>query len=203
MTMGTKKELFGIELEVYLQANKEEKGTILDGLVRQTRMHRISIIRAFRRLQLASPYQEASTRGRKVMYDHTCMEAIQFIWRSADYCCGELLKPVIKERIAIAKKQGLWKWSNKVENKVTSISVATLKRKIPRWRTFPIQRGISTTTPSAIKDSIPLFEGDWKKVAPGNGQIDTVAHCGGSMAGEFIFSCGYVDVATGWTVYRA
>ena len=23
------------------------------------------------------------------------------------------------------------------------------------------------------------------------------------MAGEFIFSCGYVDVATGWTIYRS
>jgi hypothetical protein len=35
------------------------------------------------------------------------------------------------------------------------------------------------------------------------GQVDTVAHCGGSMAGEFIFSCGYIDVASGWCLYRA
>lgn len=203
MTMGTKKELFGIELRVYLQATKDEKGLILDGLVRQTGMHRISIIRAFRTLQLSSPYQERGIRGRRVQYDHACMEALQFLWESADYCCGELLKPVIKERIAIAKKQGLWKWSEEVENKVRSISVATLKRKIPGWRTSPVKRGIATTTPSAIKDSIPLFSGDWKKVSPGNGQIDTVAHCGGTMAGEFIFSCGYIDVATGWTIYRA
>ena len=203
MTMGTKKELFGIELGVYLQANKEEKGGILDGLERQTGMHRISIIRSFRRLQLASHYQEAGVRGRKTIYTHECMEALQFIWESADYCCGELLKPVIQERIAIAKEHKLWKWNEEVERKVMSISIATLKRKIPTWRTSPVQRGISTTTPSAIKDAVPLFEGDWKKISPGNGQIDTVAHCGGSMAGEFIFSCGYVDVATGWTIYRS
>ena len=201
--METKKELFGIELKVYLQATKEGKGEILDGLERQTGMHRISIIRSFRRLQLSSSYQNVGVRGRKTIYTHECMEAVQFIWKSADYCCGELLKPVIRERVTLAKEYGLWKWNEEIERKVLFISVATLKRKIPRWRTFPVQRGISTTTPSAIRDSIPLFEGDWKKVSPGNGQIDTVAHCGGSMAGEFIFSCGYVDVASGWTVYRA
>jgi hypothetical protein len=203
MTVKTKKELFGIELTTYLQETKEGKGEILDGLVRQTGMHRISIIRSFRRLQLSSPYQDIGIRGRKIRYDHACMEALQYLWKSADYCCGELLKPVIKERVTIAQKEGLWKWNEEVERKVTSISVATLKRKIPKWRTSPVQRGISTTTPSAIKDAIPLFEGDWKKVSPGNGQIDTVAHCGGHMGGEFIFSCGYIDVATGWTIYRA
>ncbi len=33
------------------------------------------------------------------------------------------------------------------------------------------------------------------------GQIDTVAHCGGSLAGDFMYSCGYVDVSSGWLAY--
>lgn len=203
MTMDTKKEIFGIDLNNYLRATKEGKGIILDNLERQTGMHRISIIRAFRRLQLQSSRDGISKRGRKEIYTHECMEAIQFIWKSADYCCGDLLHPVMYERICIAKKNGLWKWNEDITNKVQSISVSTLKRKIPKWRTEPIRRGISTTTPSAIKDSIPLFDGDWKKVSVGNGQTDTVAHCGGSMAGDFIFSCGYVDVSSGWTLYQS
>lgn len=203
MTTGTKKELFGIDLDNYLQATKEGKGVILDNLVRQTGMHRISIIRSFRRLQLQSRRDSISKRGRREIYTHECMEAIQFIWKSADYCCGDLLHPVIEERIAIAKKIGLWIWNDEVTSKVKSISISTLKRKIPRWRTEPIRRGISTTTPSAIKDAVPLFQGSWKDVKVGSGQIDTVAHCGGSMAGDFIFSCGYVDVSSGWTFYQA
>lgn len=203
MTVKTKKELFGIELQTYLQACKQKKTEILNGLVRQTGMHRMSIIRSFRRLQLQSQRNPLRKRGRKTLYDHECMEAIQFIWKSADYCCGDLLHPVLEERIAIAKKVGLWKWNDTTTNRVLSISISTLKRKIPKWRTEPIRRGISTTTPSAIKDSVPLFDGDWKKVKVGSGQIDTVAHCGGSMAGEFIFSCGYVDVSSGWTFYQS
>jgi hypothetical protein len=35
------------------------------------------------------------------------------------------------------------------------------------------------------------------------GQIDTVAHCGGSLAGDFMYSCGYVDVSSGWLAYTA
>ena len=203
MTVKTKKELFGIELATYLKANKEEKGEILDGLVRQTGMHRISIIRSFRRLQLSSVYNTPHKRGRKEYYTPDCVEAVRFIWKSADYCCGELLYPVIKERITIAKNTGLWTWNDEVTSRVESISIATLKRRIPTWRTFPVQRGISTTTPSAIKDSVPLFDGDWKDIEVGSGQLDTVAHCGGHMGGEFIFSCGYVDVSSGWTQYQA
>lgn len=48
--MKTKKELFGIELQVYLEASKK-KGEILDSLVRQTGMWRKSIIRSFKRLR--------------------------------------------------------------------------------------------------------------------------------------------------------
>ena len=203
MTVKTKKEIFGIELTTYLQANKEEKGAILDGLVRQTGMHRLSIVRSLRRLQMSSVYNTPHIRGRKEYYTQDCIEAIRFIWVSADYCCGELLYPVIKERVAIAKNSGIWVWNDEVTHKVESISIATLKRKIPTWRTFPVQRGISTTTPSAIKDSVPLFDGDWKEIQVGNGQLDTVAHCGGHMGGEFIFSCGYVDVSSGWTQYQA
>lgn len=54
--MNTKKELFGIELQIYLKATKKEKGQILDSLSRQTGMWRESIMRSFKRLQMKSVY---------------------------------------------------------------------------------------------------------------------------------------------------
>ncbi|MEK7069991.1 MAG: hypothetical protein AAB822_01495 [Patescibacteria group bacterium] len=47
--MNTKKELFGIELQAYLQASKKKKGEILNSLSRQTGMWRESIMRSFKR----------------------------------------------------------------------------------------------------------------------------------------------------------
>jgi len=38
---------------------------------------------------------------------------------------------------------------------------------------------------------------------PGYLEADTVAHCGGSLAGDFIWSITCTDIMTGWTVSRA
>ena len=66
--MNTKKELFGIELQAYLNIGKKEKGKILDSLCRQTVMWRESVIRSFKRLQLESAYFPKRKRGRSVYY---------------------------------------------------------------------------------------------------------------------------------------
>lgn len=67
MTMATKKELFGIELDKYLMAGKKEEGRTLDSLQRQTGMWRESIMRSFRRLQLRS-VGSGKKRGRETYY---------------------------------------------------------------------------------------------------------------------------------------
>ncbi|NKB23137.1 MAG: hypothetical protein GKR87_01840 [Kiritimatiellae bacterium] len=34
-------------------------------------------------------------------------------------------------------------------------------------------------------------------------EADTVAHCRGSMSGNFVWSITYTDMVTGWTTQRA
>lgn len=198
--MNTKKELFGIELKHYLGTSSKKKGEILDSLERQTDMNRKSLIRAFRRLQL---YDSRFThhRGRRVYYTNDVIAALEEIWDSANKCCGELLHPVIGQYIDIFKRDNMWKYDDEVTIKLLEMSQATVKRHTTGWKCLG-QKGISTTTPSSIKARVPLFEGNWKITTPGMGQTDTVAHCGGSLAGEFIYSIGYVDVCTGWFIYR-
>src|SRR3989344_2560614 len=107
MTMHTKKELFGIELDRYLKAGKKEKGRILDSLERQTGMWRESIMRSFRRLQLKSP-GDRKKRGRKTYYTHDVSVALNEIWEAANNCCGELLWPVVNEYVSILKRDSMW-----------------------------------------------------------------------------------------------
>ncbi len=40
---------------------------------------------------------------------------------------------------------------------------------------------------------------EWEDVAPGNLEIDFVAHCGGNLSGAFIHSLVATDVASRWT----
>jgi hypothetical protein len=41
--------------------------------------------------------------------------------------------------------------------------------------------------------------GTWDLTRPGYLEADSVAHCGGSMAGDFIWSLTYTDILSGWT----
>ena|ERR1035437_6150120 len=201
MTMKTKKELFGIELDTYLKASKKEKGEILDSLSRQTGMWRESIMRSFRRLQLESVYTEKKKPGRSIYYTLDVYEALKEIWEAANSCCGELLHPIIREYVTIFERDKSWKHGDETTGKLLAMSMATVKRRVGGWVCESGRKGISTTTPSAIKERVPIFQGSWHDVPVGFGQIDTVAHCGGSLAGDFMYSCGYVDVSSGWLAY--
>jgi hypothetical protein len=97
----------------------------------------------------------------------------------------------------------MWEHKDEATGKLLAMSEATVKRKVNGWQCESGRKGISTTTPSAIKERVPIFQGSWYEVSVGFGQIDTVAHCGGSMGGDFIYSCGYVDVSSGWFQYTA
>jgi hypothetical protein len=202
MTMKTKKELFGVEIKGYFKGSKKEKGRILDALERQTGMRRESLIRALKREFLRSVYNQPNKRGRKTYYTPDTYAALKEIWESANSCCGELLHPVIPEYIQILKRDDMWDHSDEATCKLLAMSLATVKRKVSGWKCLG-QRGSSTTTPSSIKERVPIFQGSWLSVSVGMGQIDTVAHCGGSLVGDFAYTCGYVDVSSGWFQYRA
>ena len=45
--------------------------------------------------------------------------------------------------------------------------------------------------------------GAWDVTRPGYLEADSVAHCGASLAGDFIWSLTYTDIATQWTEGRA
>jgi len=64
-------------------------------------------------------------------------------------------------------------------------------------------RGFSTTQASQIKHIIPIFHGDWKEKLVGTGQLDTVAHCGHTVAGDYAFTLNYIDTPVLWDILRA
>ena len=43
----------------------------------------------------------------------------------------------------------------------------------------------------------------WETSEVGYTEVDTVAHCGGNMGGDFIWSLTSVEIASGWTEIRA
>lgn len=85
------------------------------------------------------------------------------------------------------------------------MSERTVKRRVALFRTEDgvRTRGLPGTSPSALKNIIPIRKGPWTNTAPGDGQLDTVAHCGQSLAGSFVWTLNCTDAAAYWVGIRA
>ena len=205
MNMATKQSIFEEHLMAWLNArnDREKRREITDHIVFVTGTHPKSVSRSFRRVQMRNGSQE-ERRGRKAVYTPDVLFALKEVWEAADYACGELLHPQLPEYVEVLRRDDMWNHNPEATSKLLAMSLGTVKRKVgnlhKRYRRL---KGHSSTKPSHLKSIIPIFKGPWNDCMPGEGQLDTVAHCGDTLLGDFIFSVNYVDAATYWTVPRA
>ena len=54
-----------------------------------------------------------------------------------------------------------------------------------------------------MKKHIPIKTDQWDEAIPGFLEADTVAHCGTSLMGDFVWSLTMTDICSGWTENRA
>ncbi len=202
MNMTTKKDIFKRYLNEYLKCNKQRKGGIIDHICDVIDMHRKAVIRKFRVLQMKGP---GSTKvGRKTYYTADCVYALKTIWEASSEICGELLHSIIEEYVSILKRDTMWQHSDEATDKLLQMSEATVKRRVGNFmKAKKPRKGISSTKPSHLKAIIPIFTGPWETKGPGYGQIDTVVHCGNSLAGDMVYSVNYTDVAVLWNSFSA
>lgn len=203
--MATKQNIFEEHLKEWMTARKDKKrrGEIIAHIVFTAKVHPKSVSRSFRRIQMKDS-SKVEGRGRKTYYTPDVQSALKDVWEVAGRACGELLHPQIPEYVEVLKRDKMWSHRDEATNKLLKMSECTVKRKTVRLAiTHGENRGRSLTKPSSLKAIIPIFKGPWKDLSPGNGQLDTVAHCGDTLLGDFIFTLNYTDSATYWTIIRA
>jgi len=203
MTMATKNEIFKRFLSEYLKADKRRKSEILSNVCDTTKMHKKSVIRRFGVLRLKDSSKE-ETRGRPRQYTPDVISALKDIWEAGNGLCGELLHSVAREYVETLIRDKMWQNSNEATDKLFAMSMGTMKNKVGKFsKARKKGRGFSLTSPSNLKHIIPVFSGPWTNELPGSGQIDTVAHCGSTLLGDFAYTLNYVDISTLWDVARA
>jgi len=202
MTTTTKQEIFKEKLQEYLATNKAGKGRILDAVCSITKMDRKSAIRRFRTLQLRPRFFQ-ERRGRKTVYDHRTTAALKEVWEAANRICAERLHPVIPEYIRILKRDGMWKHGEETTSLLLQASPGTLKNRIAKFENIKRRGGRGTTKPSSLKEIIPIRRGPWQNPPSGKGEVDTVAHCGYTLSGDFCYTVQYTDISTIWTILAA
>lgn len=205
MTMDTKNDIFAEHLPAWLKAkgDRKRRGKITSHIVFVTKMHPKSVPRKFKRLQLRDPAHQ-DRRGRRRYYDSAFDAALKSVWEAADEPCGELLHPMICEYVGFLRNEGSWRHDSETTKKLFAASERTVKRRISEFiKIYRKKGGRTSTSPSLIRHIIPIFKGPWNNLPPGNGQLDTVAHCGETLAGSFAYTVNYTDAVVYWVLPRA
>lgn len=202
MIMETKKNIFEEHLSAYLRADKQGKGEILKHVCFVTGMWDKSAIRKFRALQMRTVGRQ-DHRGKSEYYGPDVTIALKTIWQAGNEVCGELLHPMIAEYVKILKRDDMWGYGDTVTNKLLAMSIATVKRRVGKFKKArKARKGLSDTKPSHIKHLVPIFIGPWEGRPPGFGQIDTVRHSN-SASGDAVYTLNYTDAATLTPIFRA
>ena len=191
----------------YSRATKGEKSAILDTFCQSTGLSRPS----------ARRYLTSKTLGKKnivridrrqcrpVKYSAAAKEKLVWLWRVMYMPCGKYLVAERAQWIASLEAHGELVpgqngWTESVRAEVLSMSAATVDRYLNPERARLRLKGISTTKPGTLlRNSIKIRKaGDECEAEPGFMEVDTVAHCGPTLKGEFARTLTMTDVFTGW-----
>ena len=128
---------------------------------------------------------------------------VREMWSAAEQPCGKRLVPILEQWLPFYERR-FGRVSHGQRKLLRQVSSATLDRLLAPARAAHPGRGRCGTKPgSLLKIEIPIRTGSWDLSQPGYVEADSVAHCGSSLAGEFIWSLTYTDIWSGWTEGRA
>jgi hypothetical protein len=186
----------------YRQAAKAEKGRMLDAFVADTGYRR-----AYARQLLARPperRQPARRGARARRYGPEVLGLVLACWELSDRICSKRLAPFLPELLAHLQRCDALpaEATPALIALVGRMSPATLDRLLGPERGRVAGAGRGATKPGTLlKGQVPIKTfADWDGTRPGFLELDLVAHCGPTGAGEFLFTLSAVDVATGWSV---
>lgn len=185
----------------YFVATKTEKTLILDEFCTVCNFNRKYAIRLISKRQTI----HSKKKGRPKKYgSQAILDFLKDLWVLTNLACSERLKAAIPLWLPYYHLHSSNHLSEKDVRLLSEISTSTIKRLLRRLKSKYRKFGLSTTKPgSLLKKQVPIKLNQWDESRPGFIEADTVAHCGSSVSGQFVYTLNIVDIATGWTEQRA
>jgi len=202
MSTTSKYEYLAAIRDRYHNASKADKTIILDEFCTVCGYHRKYAIRRLNASHRADNSPQLSQRGRKKHYrDPVLLDVLRDLWIATNLLCSKRLKAIIPLWLPYYEMRSL---SDELQHQLLCISAATMDRLMAPLRAKYHKQGLATTKPgSLLRHHIPISSDQWNETMPGFIEVDTVAHCGTSVEGMFVYTINCVDIATSWTEQRA
>lgn len=204
MSKHAQKSYFECIRERYHAANKTKKGLILEEFCENYGYNRKYAIRKLNKPVKHKKVSHSSKKGRPLYEKEKLLPILLDLWLATNQLCSKKLKVALPEWLPYYESENI---------DLAEIDLGALYRLSPstidRWlasyrRDYPLQKGLSGTKPGTLlKNQIPVKTDHWDVTQPGFLEADTVAHCGNSLAGDFVWSITYTDIFSTWTETRA
>ena len=199
MSRQTKNEVMSKLRRRYLSAGREHKRKLIDEAVALLGYHRKAAIRALRTEPVA---RMGVSTGRPPEYHAAELRPVlRAVWSAAHYPCGRRLAGMMADWLA-GFEQHEKKVPAPVREQLLAASPRTLDRLLQPLR-IESRRPSLTRPGSLLRQQIPIRGSVWEDNKAGWLEVDTVALCGGSVAGDFVWMLDAVDYATTWVTTRA
>ena len=201
MSNSAKKEYLNEIRKRYYTATRTEKSNILDEVCTVCNYNRKYAIRLISKKQKL----HNKKKGRPRKYQSQAITLfLKDLWVLTNLACAERLKAAIALWLPYYQFHSSNHLTDKDIKLLSEISPSTIKRLLRRLKSKYKKFGLCTTKPgSLLKKQVPIKLNQWDESRPGFIEADTVAHCGSSVSGQFVYTLNVVDIATGWTEQRA
>jgi hypothetical protein len=198
MSPTARKEYMIAAAARYQGLRKEIRGIMLNHVCAITGYNRKYVIT---RLNHCHTKKHKRKPGRPSVYKQDfIVKPLIKIWKAAEHPCSVRLKTIIREWLPFMEDE----LHPAIKRLLLKMSPATIDRVLRPHRIKNNRRRHCRTKPGKIiKSRIPIKLNQWDERRPGFLEADTVAHCGGSLCGEYVNTIDTVDIATGWTEQRA
>lgn len=197
MSPIAKKEYVQSLLRRYKEARKKQKTIILNEFCQNCGYNRKYAIEKINTFNATIPKKKP---GKPSKYNcEAVLKVIKKIWFESNLPCGQRLHVILPLWLPFVGDV-----PEEIQQLILQASSATLDRLLKPSRIKLKSKGRCTTKPGTLlKNQIPIKGEQWNEQKPGFLEADTVAHCGGSLMGQFAYTLNCVDIATGWNEQRA
>lgn len=183
----------------YQRVGRRFKSKILDefcAVCGYTRKYAIGLLKR-------KPRQRSKKPGPRRQYDPSVLAPLKVIWLACEQMCSKRLKVALALWLPFYEQE-YGALAEPVRQKLLRMSAATIDRLLKPERARYPGKGLCGTRPGGrLKHQIPIRTDNDDVDRPGYLEADTVAHCGNSLAGDFVWSVTFTDIYSQWTENRA